>query len=58
MKGIVEEQIKSDFNNNPHHIRYIKDNNKLYVVFYNIDKNEIEYETQGIIEINDIKKYI
>tara|TARA_Y100000114_G_C11758092_1_gene328012 strand:- start:1393 stop:1575 length:183 start_codon:yes stop_codon:yes gene_type:complete len=60
MKGIVELQLKEQYINNPYYIRYIKENNKLYVIFYNFDyiKNEVEYESRGEIEINKIKQFI
>jgi hypothetical protein len=60
MKNIVHNQLKEQYNKNPYHIRYIKNNDKLYVVFYDFDylNNEVIYETEGIIEINKIKKYI
>ncbi len=60
MKNIIHEQLKEEYNNNNHYIRYIKENNKLYVIFYNFDniKNEVEYETRGEIEINKIKQFI
>ena len=60
MKNIVHNQLIHEFNKNPYHIRYIKNNDKLYVVFYDFDylNNEVIYETEGIIEINKIKKYI
>jgi hypothetical protein len=61
MKNIVHEQIKNkDFNS--HHIRYIYNDNKLYVVVYNkyLDKfnnYDIEYESKGIADINLFVKY-
>jgi predicted adenine nucleotide alpha hydrolase (AANH) superfamily ATPase len=60
MKNIIHEQLKEQYNDNPYYIRYIKENNKLYVIFYNFDniKNEVEYETRGEIEINKIKQFI
>ena len=60
MKNIVHNQLKEQYNKNPYYIRYIKNNDKLYVVFYDFDylNNEVIYETEGIIEINKIKKFI
>ncbi len=60
MKNIIHEQLKEQYINNPYYIRYIKENNKLYVIFYNFDyiKNEVEYESRGEIEINKIKQFI
>tara|TARA_Y100000114_G_C11748948_1_gene323180 strand:+ start:1727 stop:1930 length:204 start_codon:yes stop_codon:yes gene_type:complete len=61
MKNIVEEQIKKDYKNNPHFIRYLKDNEtkKLYVVFYNYDNenNEVIYETRGLVEMFRLKDF-
>lgn len=60
MKNIVEEQLKECYNKNNHFIRYVFNDNKLYVVFYDYDynNNEVIYETRGEIEINKIKQFI
>jgi len=61
MLNIVEEQIKKNYKNNPHFVRYLRDNEskKLFVVFYNYDyeNNEVIYETRGLVEMFRLKDF-